>query len=75
MTPGGWRKAGFYQLVASDNLPGTTVTVTDTVTGTTFGPWDPGTYVKLTQAVGASASTATGIGHLGSERADRKSVV
>lgn len=59
VTPGGWRKAGFYQLVASDNLPGTTVTVTDTVTGTTFGPWDPGTYVKLTQAVGASASTVS----------------
>lgn len=59
VTPGGWKKAGFYKLVASDNLPGTTVTVTDTVTGTSFGPYDPGTYIKLTQAVGAATSTVS----------------
>ena len=32
-TPPGYKKAGFYQLVATDNLPGTTVTVADTATG------------------------------------------
>lgn len=59
VTPSGWKKAGFFQMVASDNLPGVTVTVTDVKTGTTFGPYDPGTYLKLTQAVGASASTVS----------------
>ena len=58
-TPGGWAKAGFFQLVADDNLPGVMVTVTDNVTGTTFGPYDPDTYIKLTQAVGTAESTAT----------------
>ena len=55
-TPGGWRNAGFFQLVANDNLPGVMVTITDTVSGETFGPYDPGTYIKLTQAPGATPS-------------------
>ena len=56
-TPGGWRNAGFFQMVAADNLPGVSVTISDTGTGTTFGPYAPGTYFKLTQAPGTSAST------------------
>jgi hypothetical protein len=58
VTPTGYLSAGFFQLVAGDNLPGTTVTVTDTATGTTFGPYDPGTYIKLTQSLGAPSSAA-----------------
>ncbi|KGN36345.1 vWA domain-containing protein [Knoellia subterranea] len=57
VTPGGWQNAGFFQMVASDNLPGVTVSIKDNVTGTTFGPYDPGTYFKLTQAPGIAAST------------------
>lgn len=59
VTPPGYQKAGFYQLVADDNLPGVTVSVTDNATGTTFGPYDPGTYVKLTQSVGIAESTVS----------------
>jgi hypothetical protein len=55
----GYQQAGFYQMVAGDNLPGVTVSIKDNVTGTTFGPYDPGTYFKLTQAPGTSASTVT----------------
>ncbi|MGA4506358.1 vWA domain-containing protein [Propionibacteriaceae bacterium G1746] len=54
VTPGGWKNAGFFQMVAADNLPGVMVTITDNVTGTTFGPYDPGTYFKLTQAPGST---------------------
>lgn len=57
VTPAGYGKAGFYRLVASDYLPGTTVRVTDTATGASFGPYAPGTYVKLTQAPGATPSS------------------
>ncbi|CAN7368936.1 VWA domain-containing protein [Terrabacter sp. LjRoot27] len=57
VTPPGYKKAGFYQLVADDNLPGTTVTVSDTATGASFGPYDPGTYIKMTQALGATPSS------------------
>lgn len=57
-TPTGWQQAGFFQLNAADNLPGVTVSVTDNGTGTTFGPYDPATYVKLTQAPGTTTSTA-----------------
>lgn len=56
-TPAGWRDAGFFRMVAADNLPGVAVSITDTATGTTFGPYEPGTYLKLTQAPGAAAST------------------
>lgn len=59
VTPDGWKKAGFFQLAADDNLPGVTVTVTDTATGTSFGPYDPDTYIKLTQTVGAPASVVS----------------
>lgn len=59
VTPGGWQNAGFFQLVAADNLPGVQVSVKDTVTGTSFGPYAPGTYIKLTQAVGTSTSTVS----------------
>lgn len=55
-TPAGWQSAGLFQLVADDNLPGVMVTITDSATGTSFGPYDPGTYVKLTQQPGAAAS-------------------
>jgi hypothetical protein len=52
----GYQSAGFYQLVASDNLPGVTVTVADTASSSTFGPYPAGTYVKLTQAPGSTPS-------------------
>ncbi len=57
-TPAGWQNAGFFRMVAADNLPGVHVSITDKATGTTFGPYDAGTYFKLTQAPGAAASTA-----------------
>lgn len=50
----GYKTAGFYRLVASDNLPGVTVTVSDTGSSASFGPYAAGTYVKLTQAPGAT---------------------
>jgi hypothetical protein len=56
-TPGGWRNAGFFRMVAADNLPGVTVAVTDTGTGTTFQPYSAGTFFKLTGAPGTTAST------------------
>lgn len=59
VTPGGWQNAGFFQMVAADNLPGVTVSIKDNVTGTSFGPYDPGTYFKLTQAVGTAASSVS----------------
>lgn len=58
-TPAGWQQAGFFQLVADDNLGEVTVSIRDNGTGTTFGPYAAGTYFKLTQAPGASTSTTT----------------
>lgn len=58
-TPGGWRNAGFFEMVAADNLPGVTVAITDNATGTTFQPYAAGTYLKLTQAPGTTASSVT----------------
>ncbi|BCT77124.1 hypothetical protein SCMU_29660 [Sinomonas cyclohexanicum] len=55
----GYQQAGFYQMVANDNLPGVTVSIKDNATGTTFGPYDPGTYFKLTQAPGTAASSVS----------------
>ena len=52
----GYQTAGFYRLVASDNLPGVTVKVADTRSSASFGPYPAGTYVKLTQAGGATPS-------------------
>lgn len=52
----GYQSAGFYKLTAADNLPGVTVTVSDTVPTASFGPYAPGTYIKLTQAPGATPS-------------------
>lgn len=52
----GYESAGFYQLLATDNLPGVSVTVADTVPTASFGPYAPGTYIKLTQAPGATPS-------------------
>lgn len=57
-TPGGWQQAGFFQMVADDNLAGVSVSIRDDATGTSFGPYAPGTYFKLTQAAGRSGSTA-----------------
>jgi len=56
VSPDGWQNAGFFQLVTGD-LAGVTVTVTDTATGTSFGPYPAGSYIKLTTAPGASASS------------------
>lgn len=55
----GYKQAGFYQMVAADNLPGVTVSITDQATGTSFGPYDPGTYFKLTQAPGTASSSVS----------------
>ena len=52
----GYESAGFYQLLATDNLPGVSVTVADTVPTASFRPYAPGTYIKLTQAPGATPS-------------------
>jgi hypothetical protein len=52
----GDKKAGFYQRVAADNLPGVMVTVSHTVPSASFEPYAPGTYVKLTQAPGSTPS-------------------
>lgn len=56
VTPGGWKNAGFFQMVAADNLPGVTVSISDNETGTSFGPYAAGTYFKLTQAPGSTPS-------------------
>ncbi|HET8595430.1 MAG TPA: vWA domain-containing protein [Intrasporangium sp.] len=58
-TPGGWQQAGLFRMVADDNLGGVSVTIRDDATGTSFGPYAPGTYFKLTQAPGRSTSTDT----------------
>lgn len=63
-TPPGYARAGYYSLVADDNLPGVTVTVTDPVSGTAFGPYDPGTMIHLTQAPGATPSATAGPGQV-----------
>jgi hypothetical protein len=52
----GYQSAGFYQLLAADNLPGVSVAVSDTASPASFGPYAPGTYIKLTQAPGATPS-------------------
>ena len=61
-TPPGYASAGFYRLLASDNLPGVSVTVSDTASSASFGPYAPGTTIKLTQAPGATPSAVPGSG-------------
>ncbi|WP_323098552.1 vWA domain-containing protein [Intrasporangium sp. YIM S08009] len=61
-TPPGYASAGFYRLLADDNLPGVSVTVSDTASSATFGPYAPGTTIKLTQAPGATPSAVPGSG-------------
>jgi hypothetical protein len=61
-TPVGYASSGFFQLVATDNLPGVSVTLSDTASGSTFGPYAPGTHIKLTQAPGATPSAVAGSG-------------
>lgn len=58
----GYQGAGFYQVVAADNLPGVSVMVSDTASSATFGPYASGTYLKLTQAPGATPSAVAGTG-------------
>lgn len=52
----GYQNAGFYQLAADDNVGPVSVTVTDTGSSASFGPYAPGTHIKLTQAPGATPS-------------------
>lgn len=61
-TPPGYASAGFYRLLASDNLPGVMVTVSDTASAASFGPYAPGTTIKLTQAPGVTPSAVPGSG-------------
>ena len=62
ITPPGYQNAGFYRLVAADNLPGVMVTVSDTKSSASFGPYAPDTTIKLTQALGAAPSAVPGEG-------------
>ena len=62
VTPPGYQNAGFYRLVAADNLPGVMVTVSDTTSSASFGPYAPDTTIKLTQALGAAPSAVPGEG-------------
>ena len=62
VTPPGYQNAGFYRLVAADNLPGVMVTVSDTKSSASFGPYAPDTTIKLTQALGAGPSAVPGEG-------------
>lgn len=63
-TPPGYARAGFYSLIAHDNLPGVMVTVTDPVSGAVFGPYAPGTMIHLTQAPGATPTATAGPGQV-----------
>ena len=54
---------GFYLLSATDNVdPSSTVTLTDSASGMTFGPWPSGTKIKLVQAPGATPGVKPGSG-------------
>ena len=54
---------GFYVLTAIDAVdPNPTVTLTDSVSGATFGPFPSGTKIKLTQAPGATPDQKPGPG-------------
>lgn len=48
---------GFYELLAEDNVdPSPAIWVYDSGSGTIFGPYEPGTTIKYTEANGASPS-------------------
>jgi hypothetical protein len=50
----GQNQDGFYQLLGEDGVGGEVeMFVIDTGTGTVFGPYEPGTIIKYTQAPGA----------------------
>lgn len=52
--PGSGDPDGFFELLATDNVDEQSdVTITDTVSGTAFGPYPSGTTIKLVQAPGA----------------------
>ncbi len=54
---------GFYVLTASDAVdPNPTVTIHDTGSSATFGPFPSGTTIKLTQAPGATPNQKPGAG-------------
>ena len=54
---------GFYVLTAIDAVdPNPTVTLTDSASGATFGPFPSGTKIKLTQAPGATPDQKPGPG-------------
>jgi hypothetical protein len=56
---------GFYVLSATDNVdPSSTVFLTDSVSGMTFGPWPSGTKIKLVQAPGATPGVKEGSGDI-----------
>ncbi len=54
---------GFYTLTATDAVdPNPSVTITDTASGATFGPFPTGTTVKITRAPGATPDQKPGAG-------------
>lgn len=54
---------GFYRLTASDSVdPNPTITIHDTGSSATFGPFPSGTTIKLTQAPGATPGQQPGSG-------------
>jgi hypothetical protein len=56
---------GFYLLSATDNVdPTSTVSLTDSGSGMTFGPWPSGTKIKLVQAPGAPPGVKDGSGDI-----------
>lgn len=54
---GGDNEDGFYELFATDNLPGVLVFVTDAFGSGPFGPFSPLDKVKITEAPGGPASS------------------
>ena len=56
---------GFYVLSATDNVdPTSMVSLTDSASGMTFGPWPSGTKIKLVQAPGATPGVKEGSGDI-----------
>jgi hypothetical protein len=56
---------GFYLLSSTDNVdPTSTVSLTDSASGMTFGPWPSGTKIKLVQAPGATPGVKPGSGDI-----------
>jgi hypothetical protein len=61
----GQNEDGFYELTAEDLVdPDPQIFVTDTESGTVFGPFPSGTNIKLVQAPGAEPNIKPGPGEV-----------